>query len=193
MSGGDAFSHRIFPSSPRPRNAPVLLELVCVKKNEEVGHTLQNSLDFPGKLFAVEAKGGYAGRGRYIPITFAVKAPSAKEAASLVKGFPRVKKNRKDSIMSVSHIGPREFFAIKKSNADDGYFKSHSVQEQRALVPDFEERIVEESDKYSRIRPSAPESLPHKTVYHSKTRVSNPRTYIRMKPDVPKLSYVGFP
>ena len=43
------------------------------------------------KYYNVTAKCGHVGRENYIPISFAVKAQSAKEASKRVRNFPRVK------------------------------------------------------------------------------------------------------
>ena len=51
------------------------------------------------RYFTVTAKCGHVGRDCYIPITFAVKANSAKEAASVTRFLPRVKHHHKYAIL----------------------------------------------------------------------------------------------
>ena len=61
------------------------------------------------RYFNVTAKCGHVGRGYYIPITFAVKAESAAEAASVARDLPRVKHHHKDAILSVKEVNRYEF------------------------------------------------------------------------------------
>lgn len=52
-------------------------------------------------MYKVIAKCGHVGKGKYIQIAFAVKANDGKEAAKIVRKFPRVKHDKKDAIINV--------------------------------------------------------------------------------------------
>ena len=56
------------------------------------------------KYYMVIAKCGHVGKKHYVPIKFAVIAEDGKEAAKMVRQFPRVKHNHKDAILSVNKI-----------------------------------------------------------------------------------------
>ena len=59
--------------------------------------------------FEVIAKCGHVGRNKYIPIKFAVEAESGKDAAAMVRRFPRVKHNHKDAILDCKEIFYEEY------------------------------------------------------------------------------------
>ena len=52
--------------------------------------------------YEVLAKCGHVGKKHYVPVKFAVIAEDGKEAAKMVRYFPRVKHNHKDAILNVS-------------------------------------------------------------------------------------------
>ena len=91
------------------------------------------------KYFMVIAKCGHVGKRNYVPIKFAVVAVDGKEAAKVVRQFPRVKHDHKDAILSVKCISFEEFLEIKEMNDKDPYLKCHSKKEQKAI--DMEDRI----------------------------------------------------
>ncbi len=99
------------------------------------------------KYYKVIAKCGHVGNRKYVPIMFAVKANSGKEAARAAKEFPRVKKHRKDNILSCNEIDYEEFLEINKLNNEDEYLKCKNIQQQK-LIENFSERVVDESYKF---------------------------------------------
>ncbi|MFI3329582.1 MAG: hypothetical protein R3Y05_03720 [bacterium] len=93
------------------------------------------------KCYKVVAKCGHVGRRNYIPIAFAVKANSGKEAAKKVKGYSRVKKHLKDNIISVNEICVEDFNILIDLNNNDNYLHSENKQQQD-LEENFYERVV---------------------------------------------------
>ena len=89
------------------------------------------------RYFTVTAKCGHVERDCYIPITFAVKANSAEEAASVTRFFPRVKHHHKDAILSVEEVDFSAYQDRCYINSFDPFLQCSNRQEQRqeALCP----------------------------------------------------------
>lgn len=92
-------------------------------------------------FYKVCAMCGHVGRGKYVAITFAVKAENAHEAAKEVRTFPRVKHGRKDAILACEEIGKEEYAMIHERNNHDPYLACHSLREQSAITG-FDQRII---------------------------------------------------
>ena len=90
--------------------------------------------------YEVIAKCGHVGKKHYVPIKFAVIAKDGKEAAKMVRQFPRVKHNHKDAILSVNKIDYERYLEIVEMNNNDPYLKCHSRQEQN-LIDNLEDRL----------------------------------------------------
>ncbi|MCR4660994.1 MAG: hypothetical protein K5765_03205 [Clostridia bacterium] len=90
--------------------------------------------------FEVIAKCGHVGRGYYVPIEFAVIAEDGKEAAKMVREFPRVKHDHKDAILNVYKIDYERYLEIVEMNNNDPYLKCRSKKEQK-LIKDLEQRL----------------------------------------------------
>lgn len=124
------------------------------------------------KFYEVTAKCGHVGRQFYALKTFAVEADNGREAAKIVREFPRVKHHHKDAIRNVHEIDYDRFMEIKFFNELDPYFRCVCVQDQRAYDdPDIypEERYITDAAAFNSL----------KTVYEGKTRVKKPKKYIR--------------
>ena len=93
------------------------------------------------KYFMVIAKCGHVGKKHYVPIKFAVIAKDGKEAAKMVRQFPRVKHDHKDAILNVNKIDYERYLEIVEMNNNDPYLKCHSRQEQNLIV-NLAERMV---------------------------------------------------
>lgn len=93
--------------------------------------------------YKIVAKCGHVGRKQYIPIQFAVKAINGREAAKIVRQFPRVKRNHKDAILKCNLIDYSEYIVILTSNQNDPYLNVKSKQAQNAIC-DLSERLVQE-------------------------------------------------
>ena len=93
--------------------------------------------------FKVVAKCGHVGRNKYIPIQFAVEANSAKEAANIVRYFPRVKHDHEDAIMRVEKIDKKEYKEIISINKKDPYLHCGSKYEQKQIT-DLQDRLVDD-------------------------------------------------
>lgn len=90
------------------------------------------------KAFLVTARCGHVGQTRYIPITYPVLAKDEKEAAALVRGFPRVKHHQKLAILKVEAVAWADFQHQKDINRMDPYLRCHNRQQQAG----FEEEIM---------------------------------------------------
>ncbi len=88
-------------------------------------------MEITTKYYIVTCKGGHVGRHYYLPIELPIIASSAKEAADIAKGMPRVKKNRDDVILNVNEVSYLEYQNQCNINLNDPYFKCHNIQEQR--------------------------------------------------------------
>ena len=95
--------------------------------------------------YEVIAKCGHVGKKHYVPVKFAVIAENGKEAAKMVRDFPRVKHNHKDAILKVSKISYERFEELTEINRNDPYLKCHSRQEQK-LIDNFEERLKDDKE-----------------------------------------------
>jgi len=77
-------------------------------------------------FYKVTAMCGHVGKRHYVPINFAVIAPSGKEAARKTRSFPRVKHDRKDAIIQCSEVSEEEYRKIRAINDNDPYLKARS-------------------------------------------------------------------
>ena len=93
------------------------------------------------KYYEVIAKCGHVGKKHYVPVKFAVIAEDGKEAAKMVRDFPRVKHDHKDAILNVNKIDYERFQEIVEMNRNDPYLKCHSRKEQKLIV-NVAERMV---------------------------------------------------
>jgi len=93
------------------------------------------------KYYCVIAKCGHVGKKNYIPIAFAVKSTSLKEAAKLVRRFPRVKHHDKNAIISCKEITLESFNELLEINKRDPYLHCSNRQEQK-MISGFEERVI---------------------------------------------------
>ncbi len=139
--------------------------------------------------WAATAKCGHVGNRRYVPKELAVRAQSAKEAALIARNTPRVKHHNKFAVLSVELISLEEYRALKQKNRQDPYFHCHSVQDQRELLPDVEEQVVDERYKNDKLYDSA-ESYNTRQMFDGKVKIRNPRHYIKYYPDAERLSCV---
>ena len=100
--------------------------------------------------FEVIAKCGHVGRNKYIPIKFAVEAESGKDAAAMVRRFPRVKHDHKYAILSVAKIDYARYLEINAINYNNPYLKCKSKYEQRLIVGLDEQ--LEEDDHGKKVK-----------------------------------------
>lgn len=95
--------------------------------------------------YKVVAMCGHVGKRKYVPIAFAVKAPSASEAAKATRLFPRVKHHRKEAILSVEEITPEEYRTLREINENDPYLKARTPED-IDCIDGFEERVISYDD-----------------------------------------------
>lgn len=123
-------------------------------------------------MYKVIAKCGHVGKGKYIPITFAINANDGKEAARIARNIPRVKHNKKDAIINVIKIDLEEYLSLKEKNANDPYLTCKNKQEQNCF--DLEERIIhEESYKVEKLVEE-----PKIKIFYGKELVRKPKKFI---------------
>ena len=123
-------------------------------------------------MYEVCAKCGHVGRDYYVDKIFVVRAANAKEAARIVRNFPRVKHHHKDAIRYVRMIDEARYWEVRRMNNADPYFLCHSIQEQRRtceITPICEHnKDVEE-----------PEEIAKKRFYDGKKAIKNPKRYYK--------------
>lgn len=124
-------------------------------------------------MYEVCAKCGHVGRNYYIDKVFVVRAETAKEAARIVRGFPRVKHHHKDAIRYVRKIDETRYWEVRKWNNIDPYFSCHNIQEQRRTceITPICERPAEAFDE--------PEDVAKKRFYDGKKAIKNPKRYFK--------------
>lgn len=122
------------------------------------------------KLYEVLAKCGHVGKHHYVIKHFAVKAETKKDAAALVRFFPRVKHHHKDAIKNVIEIDETRFKEILNNNAYDPYFACSNVQEQRLYVEEniYDEELDVKDEKIVATKP----------FYYGKLLLRNPKKYM---------------
>lgn len=134
-------------------------------------------------MYEVCAKCGHVGRDYYVEKTFAVKAESAKEAAAVVRWFPRVKHHHKDAIRFVTEVDVSRYTEIITANSEDAYFHCKNVQEQRG----YSEMLFPECPKldYDVYNHSEPNK---RDYYCGKTKIKNPKKYMGFIKEEGRLS-----
>lgn len=90
------------------------------------------------RYYEVTAKCGHVGRGKYVEMAFYVKAANAKNAAEMVRKFPRVKRDHRQAISSVVEVTATEYLEGRNQNNCNPYFRATCIQEQRATCSELE-------------------------------------------------------
>ena len=132
------------------------------------------------RYYHVTAKCGHVGKGYYIPITFAVRAASATEAASYTRMIPRVKHDHKDAILRVEEVDIIDYLDLYYDNSFDPYLQCSSKREQMQEFDAIFHRICKEDSKKVRTK----EECSAKPVYDGKKRIRNVRQYAREQASV---------
>ena len=96
------------------------------------------------KYYEIKAKTGHVGRNNFYVATFYVYGINGREAAEFVRKLPRVKHHDKQAILSVKEISQRDYKAGKEKTRRDPFFFCHSIQEQRILCSDLNDRVFQE-------------------------------------------------
>ena len=124
-------------------------------------------------MYEVCAKCGHVGRNYYVDKIFAVRASNGREAARIVRNFPRVKHHHKDAIRYVVQIDEARFFEIHRINDEDPYFHCHNIQEQRQMCKITP--LAETADVDVEVEEVAEGSK--RRFYDGKTAIRNPKKY----------------
>jgi hypothetical protein len=122
------------------------------------------------RYFIVTAKCGHVGKGRYIPIRFAVRAKTASEAASVARGLPRVKHHHKDAILSVEEVDVSEYEDRHYVNSFDPYLLCKNKKAQMQEFDAIFFRIQDEDNEHH-----CKEERSEKPLYSGKKRIRNVR------------------
>lgn len=112
------------------------------------GHygSVRNS--YKGKrYYEVVAKCGHVGKDKYYRGRFYVKADSEQEAVDKVRYAPRVKKDHRDAILSVTRIGERKFYNCLIEQYQNPYFACTCGYEQDAIYEVIKEDILPETER----------------------------------------------
>lgn len=124
------------------------------------------------KYFKVTAKCGHVGRGYYYPGEFFVMADSAKEAASKVRCFPRVKHDHKDAILSVDEITKIESIYGMARKRNTAYYYCHNIQQQNLIEATILDKLEidlkqEDKPKYKNNKHSLRKAFNNDDTYNS--------------------------
>ena len=122
------------------------------------------------KVYQVTAKCGHVGKNHFVIKDFPVRAKDGKEAARVVRNFPRVKHHHKDAILYVVEITWEEYEALVAKNNLDPYFHCSNIQEQRMYEEQIYSEVEEKKNK---------SSISNKIIYHGKEIIRNPKKYFR--------------
>jgi len=131
-------------------------------------------------LYEVVCRCGHVGNGKYVLKSFAVCGKDAKDAARRAREIPRVKHHNKHAIESVKQIDEYRFCEIQYANEMDPYFACRNKREQWAVCDlnvFVDDAMVELEVKRSN------DSRSKKTLYSGKTKIKNPRKFIRFQSD----------
>ena len=79
------------------------------------------------KYFIVKAKCGHVGKSMFIPMNFAIYAENGKEAASVTRKMPGVKRDHPDAILSVTEITLEEYNTAKQLSKNDPYWQKENM------------------------------------------------------------------
>ena len=99
------------------------------------------------QYYEVVCKGGHVGSNNYFPMHLFIAAENGREAAAIARQAPRVKHDRKDSIISVCPLPYEDYIARRHEHIRNGYYRSHSKQEMLRLCPNISEQIISEDSK----------------------------------------------
>ena len=124
-------------------------------------------------MYEVCAKCGHVGRNYYVDKLFVVRANTAKEAARIVRDFPRVKHHHKDAIRYVRMIDEARYWEVREMNNIDPYFLCHNIQEQRRtceITPICESQV----EAFEEV-----EDISKKRFYDGKKAIKNPKKYFK--------------
>lgn len=95
--------------------------------------------------YLVLCKCGHVSREFYIPVYFCVRAEDGKEAAKIARTIPRVKRNHKDAILSVTKVSKEIYDYQNKINDNDPYLLCKSKHEQNKIFDLIKDRLVLET------------------------------------------------
>ena len=95
------------------------------------------------RYYAVNTKVGHVGKGKYIEVTFAIKAENGREAARIAREMPRVKRDNPMAIIDVNELSYDEYLDLLEDNKNNPYLKCKSRQDQNMYCPDIYKKVKE--------------------------------------------------
>lgn len=141
------------------------------------------------RFYRVDTKCGHVRKNYYMPIGFAIRAESAKEAAKIARNMPRVKHHHKDAIQNVQEISWEDYHSLRKQNDLNPYLHCKNVQEQRLIQAYIDQNIEEEGKKNVREKKKNEEYR----YYIGKQQVRNIKRYINSNSETMQISKVHNP
>lgn len=117
------------------------------------------------QYYEVVCKGGHVGSNNYFPMHLFIAAENGREAAAIARQAPRVKHDRKDSIISVCPLPYEDYIARRHEHIRNGYYRSHSKQEMLRLCPNISEQIISEGSKSDDAHPRIPLRIKNRKKY----------------------------
>ncbi len=80
------------------------------------------------KCYAIVAKCGHCGKGRFIPILFTLRARDREAAVEVIRNYPRVKNANPQFVLFMQEIDMAEYMLIRNLNKQDGYLNSGACE-----------------------------------------------------------------
>jgi hypothetical protein len=93
------------------------------------------------KYYAVKTMCGHVGNGKYLEVTFPIKAYSSKEAAEIARWRPRVKHHNKHAILDIKLISYDEYITLIDEQNNDPFIHCSNKQEQKMYCCDLKSNI----------------------------------------------------
>ena len=141
------------------------------------------------KYFEVVAKCGHVGRMYYYEGHFFVACKSKKDAAGIVKNFPRVKRDHEDAILWVDEINEVQYKEGSEAMSNNPYFKCGCKREQNAILELIQDKIFPETELQQKYREKCC-YYKDKIQKKSKKGIRNPYKYAKYNMPY-KLDYMS--
>ncbi len=89
------------------------------------------------KFYAVTTMCGHVGAGKYLEVTFPIKASSPIKASNKARWTPRVKHNNKGAIISVKEVSYDKYCELLEENNNNLFLQCKNKQEQALYCSDI--------------------------------------------------------
>jgi hypothetical protein len=98
------------------------------------------------KYYKVVAMCGHVGKRHYLPVSFAIRAIDAHEAAEQTRNLPRVKHDKKDAIISCVEITHSDYLDLRTFNKHNPFLNCRCRRDQEQ-IEGLEDSILPYLDK----------------------------------------------